>query len=48
MKTLALDQSSRITGWAIFEDDKLINYGKFNVGNINELGERLYKIRSNV
>jgi hypothetical protein len=24
MRLLALDQSSRITGWAIYEDNKLI------------------------
>ena len=26
---LALDQSSRITGYAIFNGDKLVHYGKF-------------------
>ena len=29
-KLLALDQSSRITGYSIFEDNVLIDYGKFN------------------
>lgn len=27
MKLLSLDMSSKSTGWAIFENDKLINYG---------------------
>jgi hypothetical protein len=27
---LALDQSSRITGYAIFNGDKLVHYGKFD------------------
>jgi Holliday junction resolvasome RuvABC endonuclease subunit len=29
MKVLALDQSSKITGWAYFEDGLLTEYGKF-------------------
>lgn len=29
MRILALDQATRITGWAIFDGQKLINYGKF-------------------
>ena len=32
---LALDQSSRITGYAIFEDSKLVKYGKFEVSDNN-------------
>lgn len=27
---LSLDQSSRISGWSVFSDNKLIKYGKFN------------------
>ena len=49
-KILALDQSSRITGWSIFEDGKLVDYGKFNeeaaVGAA--IGERLRYIREKV
>lgn len=44
-KLLALDQSSRITGWAVFEDDKLIASGKFTVTDKN-MGQRLIKIRN--
>ena len=46
-KLLALDQSSRITGWAIFENGKLCDYGKFNY-EAYPIEERLYKIRNKV
>lgn len=46
-KLLALDQSSRITGYAIFENAKLIHYGKFSVDD-DDIGVRLLKIRQNV
>lgn len=44
---LALDQSSRITGWAVFKDGKLSDYGKFNY-EAYPIEERLYKIRNKV
>jgi Holliday junction resolvasome RuvABC endonuclease subunit len=48
-KLLALDQSSRITGWAIFNDGKLVKYGKFNAELISDnIGERLEYIRNKV
>jgi hypothetical protein len=31
MKILALDQSTRISGYAIFDGDKLIDSGKFSI-----------------
>ena len=46
-KFLALDQSSRITGYAVFENAKLIDYGKFSV-NDEDIGIRLMKIRQEV
>ena len=46
-RLLALDQSSRITGYAIFENAKLIHYGKFTIDN-DDFGERLLKIRKKV
>lgn len=46
-KLLALDQSSRITGWAVFYDNKLIKHGKFEMKD-DDIGERLYKIRQAV
>ena len=45
MKILALDQSTRITGWAIYNDEELEDYGKIDVSKTHELGERLYAIR---
>jgi Holliday junction resolvasome RuvABC endonuclease subunit len=48
MRILALDQSSRVSGWAVFDGDTLIEYGKFDVGSIYELGERLHQIRLKV
>ena len=44
---LALDQSSRITGWSVFKDGKLEAYGKFNYESY-PIEERLYKIRQKV
>lgn len=46
-KLLALDQASYTTGYAIFEDDKLIEINHFDcVGD--ELGERLQQFRCNI
>ena len=47
MKLLALDQASRITGYAIFDDDQLITYGKI-VTEDADVGIRLMKIRNAV
>lgn len=47
MKLLALDQASRTTGWAIYENDKLLNYGKFTYDD-DDFGVRLYHIRSKI
>lgn len=47
MKLLALDQASRITGYAIFEDDQLITYGKI-VTEESDVGVRLMKIRKSI
>lgn len=46
-KILALDQSSKITGWSIFEDQQLKDYGKFDCGSA-DLPARLHKIRNQV
>lgn len=43
-KLLALDQASNITGWAIFDNEKLIKWGHFSTKQ-HDLGERLYEIR---
>lgn len=47
MKVLALDQASVTTGYAIFEDDKLIDYGKFTIED-DDIAVRLVKIRNKV
>ena len=46
MRILALDQASRITGWAIFIDGELEEYGKIDVSNQPDLGNRLWALRS--
>lgn len=46
-RILSLDQSSKITGYAIFEDNQLIDYGHFTC-NQSDLGDRLLNIRKNV
>ena len=47
MRTLALDQSSRVTGWAVFDDGELYNYGKFSATQ-TDVGDRLHFIRREV
>ena len=41
MKLLALDQAARVTGYAIFEDKTLIDYGSFEIKSNQSLGKRL-------
>ena len=47
MRLLALDQSSRITGWAVFDDGKLLKFGKISAAQ-SDVGDRLYYIRKEV
>ena len=47
MKLLALDQSSRVSGYAIFEDSQLIAVGTIDATD-DDLGVRLIKIRKSV
>lgn len=44
---LALDQASAVTGYAIFEDGKIINYGTFSADD-ERIAARLVKIKKNV
>ena len=46
-RLLALDQSSHITGYAIFENGKLLHCNKFIV-NEDQIGKRLMSIKSQV
>lgn len=48
-KLLALDQSSRVTGWAIFDNGKLVTHGKFDAETVgSNIGKRLEYIRNKV
>ena len=47
MRLLALDQSSHITGFAVFEDGKLIAHDKFNLLS-DDIGERLWQYRQHL
>lgn len=47
MRLLALDQASRVSGYAIFIDGKLETYGKI-VSEHDDIGERLHYIREKV
>lgn len=47
-KLLALDQSSRVTGWAVFDGDKLQEYGKFEFDSSIPIGTRLHLIKKQV
>ena len=47
IKILALDQASLTTGFAIFADGNLIDYGKFTF-NDPDIAVRLVKIRNKV
>lgn len=48
MRLLALDQASRVTGVAIFDDDKLVKYGTFEIKSSQELGKRLTQFLENL
>lgn len=46
-RLLALDQASKVTGWAIFEDGKLEKYGKICLDDPN-IDTRLVQLRQNI
>ena len=46
MTLLALDQSSRISGWAIFKDGELEDCGKFEI--TGEIGRRLVDLKEEI
>lgn len=46
-RLLALDQASKCTGWAIFEDGKLEKYGKIFLDDPN-IDTRLVQLRQNI
>ena len=47
MRILALDQATKTSGYSIFEDGVLLEYGKFTYDDA-DLGKRLVKIRNKV
>jgi len=47
MRLLALDQASRVSGWAFFEDDKLVDYGKIELKE-DEVGPRLVTLKKEI
>lgn len=47
MKILALDQASRTSGYAIFEDNQLIDSGTFTLVQ-DDIGERLVELRDTI
>ena len=47
MRVLALDQASRTSGWAVYDNGELYKYGKFTASQ-TDVGERLYYIRKQV
>lgn len=49
MRILALDQSSRVTGWAVFADGDLVEYGKFDASTVGtDFGKRLTYIQKKI
>ena len=46
-RLLALDQASKVTGWAIFEDGELKSYGKISLDDPN-IDTRLVQLRQNI
>ena len=46
-RLLALDQASRISGWAFFNEGQLEAHGKFNATQ-EDIGERLFFIKNEV
>ena len=47
MRVLALDQASRVSGWAVFDNGELFNYGKFSATQA-DVGDRLHYIRKEI
>lgn len=46
-RLLALDQASRVSGWAVFIDSRLEAYGKITAEQ-RDIGERLWYIKSEI
>lgn len=44
MRYLGLDQALQTSGWAVFEDDKLIAQDSFTTSSKNTIGNRLWQL----
>lgn len=47
-RILSLDQSTRITGYAIFDNNNLIKVGKFDISPSGDIGQRLVRFRDKI
>ena len=47
-KILALDQAAVTTGWALFKNEELIDYGSFTVSKTLPIEQRLHEIQDNI
>ena len=47
-KLLALDQATRITGFAVFDNGSLIKVGKFDISPAGDIGDRLVRFRKKI
>ena len=47
-KILSLDQSTRITGWSVFDGEELVAYGKWALDSSIPIAKRLMTIRNKV
>ena len=47
-RILSLDQSTRITGFAVFDNNSLIKVGKFDISYSGDIGQRLVKFREKI
>ena len=48
MRILALDQASRVSGWAIYDGINLEKYGKIDLNKYDDIGDRLHLLRIKV
>lgn len=47
-RILALDQASRVTGWAVYDNGQLVKFGKIDLENGDGLAQRLVQLRARV
>lgn len=47
-RLLSLDQATRTTGYAVFDNGKLIKVGKFDISPAGDIGDRLVRFRKKI